>query len=58
MVTELLAAQLHRASSCAVSSLISSEPFSKKLRRDEFIKLAMDRLRVWLDQTIEGAMTP
>ena len=58
MVTELLAAQLHRASSCAVSSLISSEPFSKKLRREELINLAMEQLRLWLDQTIERTGMP
>ena len=58
MATELLAVQLYRASSCAVSSLISSEPFSKKLRREEFIKLAIERLRIWLDQTIERMGMP
>ena len=50
--------KLYRASSCAVSSLISSEPFLKKWRCKELIKSATERLRVWLDQTIEGAGTP
>ena len=58
MATELLAVQLYRDSSCAVGSLISSEPFSKKLRREELIKLAMERLRLWLDQTIERMEMP
>ena len=38
--------------------LISSEPFSKKLRRVVLIKLAMERLRLWLDQTIERTGKP
>ena len=58
MPTELMAVQLYRAWSPAISSLILSEPFGKKCSCEELITSDTDRLSVWLDQTILGAGMP